>query len=544
MLTAEQNRLITETGPGTPCGALMRRYWQPAALVEELDTLRPVKRVRLLGEDLVLFRDDVGRYGLLHRHCAHRGADLAFARCEDGGLRCPFHGWLYDATGACLEQPAEPAGSTFHTEGAAAVVSLRRTQRHRLGLYGPGRTAAVSVVRLLRRAGHATRSPSRACGRATGCRRWRSASIPRMPATCIASSRTRTVIRRRLWPAVPRRDHRRRHPDDPADARSSQSAAWNSRKPTYGLRITTLRPINDAVTHLRITNMVFPHAFVIPMSREMSITQWHVPVDDTHCYWYAVFTSFAAPVDKATMRAQRLASCTLPDYAPRAGRHNDWGYDPEEQRTATYTGMGMDINVHDQWAVESMGAIQDRTQEHLGTSDRIIIAARRRFFRAIDDVAEGRDPPLTRGADAVRGPATIDAVGPAQDLERYWQAQEAARRRATPWLADDARRGPRTWKLNASQRRERFRRAARPVDPGAAGRGGGGRGADRETRRRALRFFRRAWRGARQDAGRGRGGARAAHRRDLHADHAAEGPVRPHRVSDLRNPAATAPATW
>jgi len=160
-----------------------------------------------------------------------------------------------------------------------------------------------------------------------------------------------------------------------------------------------------------------------------------VPVDDTHCYWYAVFTSFAAPVDKATMRAQRLASCTLPDYAPRAGRANDWGFDSKEQTSATYTGMGMDINVHDQWAVESMGAIQDRTQEHLGSSDRIIIAARRRFFRAIEDLAEGRDPPLTRGADAVQGPATIDAVGPARDLERYWQAQETARRRATPWLA-------------------------------------------------------------------------------------------------------------
>ena len=79
-------RLITETGPGTRCGALMRCYWQPAALVEELDGPRPVKRLRLLGEDLVLFRDPLGRYGLLHRRCAHRGADLSFGRCADGGL--------------------------------------------------------------------------------------------------------------------------------------------------------------------------------------------------------------------------------------------------------------------------------------------------------------------------------------------------------------------------------------------------------------------------------------------------------------------------
>ena len=192
----------------------------------------------------------------------------------------------------------------------------------------------------------------------------------------------------------------------------------DSEETAYGLRITTQRPINDSVVHLRITNMVFPHAFVIPLSREMSITQWHVPVDDTHCYWYAIFTSFTAPVDKATMRAQRLRTHSLPDYVPHANQSNDWGYDPEEQRTATYTGMGMDINVHDQWAVESMGAIQDRTKEHLGYSDRIITAARRMIFRAIDDVAEGRDPPLTRDADKISGPTTIDAVGPVVGLRR------------------------------------------------------------------------------------------------------------------------------
>ena len=135
------------------------------------------------------------------------------------------------------------------------------------------------------------------------------------------------------------------------------------------------------------------------------------------------------------MRAQRLATHSLPDYVPHAGRANDWGYDPEEQRIATFTGMGMDINVHDQWAVEGMGAIQDRTQEHLGYSDRIITAARRLIFRAIDDVAAGREPLLTRGADMVRGPATIDAVVPVEGWQDYWPRLEEERRRATPWLA-------------------------------------------------------------------------------------------------------------
>src|SRR5262245_19328797 len=111
MLSAEQNDLITRAGPGTPAGKLMRCYWQPAALLDELSGNRPVKPVCLLGENLVLFRDDKGRYGLLDRACPHRGTDLAFGRLEQGGLRCAFHGWLFDVEGRCLETPAEPEGS-------------------------------------------------------------------------------------------------------------------------------------------------------------------------------------------------------------------------------------------------------------------------------------------------------------------------------------------------------------------------------------------------------------------------------------------------
>jgi phenylpropionate dioxygenase-like ring-hydroxylating dioxygenase large terminal subunit len=113
MLTREQNDLLTQTGRGTPCGELMRRYWQPLALVGELDNRAAPLPVRILGEDLVLFRDDRGQIGLLDLHCAHRGADLSYGRLEDGGLRCVYHGWLYDVSGRCLDQPGEPAGSDF-----------------------------------------------------------------------------------------------------------------------------------------------------------------------------------------------------------------------------------------------------------------------------------------------------------------------------------------------------------------------------------------------------------------------------------------------
>ena len=97
MLTKEENDLLTQTGPGTPGGDLLRRYWQPVALAEELPPGGAPLPVRLLGEDLVLFRDEQGRPGLLGLHCSHRGADLSYGRLEDGGLRCLYHGWLFDA---------------------------------------------------------------------------------------------------------------------------------------------------------------------------------------------------------------------------------------------------------------------------------------------------------------------------------------------------------------------------------------------------------------------------------------------------------------
>src|SRR6201998_840282 len=103
MMSQEQNDLITRTGPKEACGKLMRMYWQPAALGDELEGPRPVKAVKLLGENLVLFRNEDGRYGLIERHCAHRGADLAFGRLENGGLRWGVYGWRFGVVGQCLE---------------------------------------------------------------------------------------------------------------------------------------------------------------------------------------------------------------------------------------------------------------------------------------------------------------------------------------------------------------------------------------------------------------------------------------------------------
>src|SRR5271168_1739720 len=114
MTTPEQNDFLTLTGPGTPMGALMRRYWIPALLSSEIpEPDCPPVRVKLLGERLIAFRDSQGRVGVMDEFCAHRGVSLWFGRNEENGLRCPYHGWKYDVTGACVEVPSEPVESGF-----------------------------------------------------------------------------------------------------------------------------------------------------------------------------------------------------------------------------------------------------------------------------------------------------------------------------------------------------------------------------------------------------------------------------------------------
>jgi 5,5'-dehydrodivanillate O-demethylase oxygenase subunit len=115
MLTAEMNQQMTQVSAGTPMGELMRRYWQPIAAVEELDS-KWTKRVRLLGEDLVLYRSKAGKLGLVGEFCPHRRASLAYGFPTEEGIRCPYHGWMFNETGACLDTPNEPKGSQLKSK--------------------------------------------------------------------------------------------------------------------------------------------------------------------------------------------------------------------------------------------------------------------------------------------------------------------------------------------------------------------------------------------------------------------------------------------
>jgi phenylpropionate dioxygenase-like ring-hydroxylating dioxygenase large terminal subunit len=408
----------------------------PAALSDELNSNRPLVPIRLMGEDLVLFRNENGELGLIDRQCPHRGVDLCYGRLEKEGLRCPFHGWYFSPDGQCLEQPAEPENSKLYEKIKTTAYPVIEKNGIIFTFMGKG-------------------------------------GVPALPTLdCFEAPNSHVFSFKGLWqcnwlqalevgidPAHASFLHRFFKDEDPEDQYGKQfrDIAANTDLPitqilrdyqrphieleetNYGIRIKTLRHLEKGQTHVRVTNQVFPCAISIPMSNTMTITQWHVPIDDQSCFWYAMFTSFAKPVDKEKMRAQRLAEHTLPNYVPIRNKTNQYGYDAEEQKNYTYTGMGMDINVHDQWACESMGPVQNRTKEHLGTTDKAISAYRRLLLQTISKVEQGENDLIGSATEenvgTIRGPIALDVVGPTKDCETIWIDRDTKRRAECPWDA-------------------------------------------------------------------------------------------------------------
>lgn len=434
MISNKENQLLTNISPNSEAGAVIRSYWQPAALVEEFAESRPIVPVNLLGEKLVLFRDEAGRYGLVERHCPHRGADLNFGRVEDGGIRCVFHGWLFDVAGNCLEQPAEPIYSKFY-QGLKHVAYPCEARNGIVFAYmGPGDPPPFPDFDCLQ----APEEYTFAFKGLIECNWLQALEVGIDPAHT-------SFLHRFLEDENPEESYGKQFRAIAANSempltrllREHSRPTINTEDTNYGFRIITNREIDEETIHYRITNLIFPNAIAIPMSDEMTITQWHVPIDNELCYWYAIFTSFGDEVDKALMRQQRLELYTLPDYRPRKNKSNDYGFDIEEQRNKTYTGMGVDTNVHDQWACESLGPIQDRTKEHLGKSDVAISKYRRILKDAIGVVQADNTPPYrAEKGDTLNthGPIAIDVLG-AKTHENFWQHAELERRRNSNWVS-------------------------------------------------------------------------------------------------------------
>ncbi|MEA2640969.1 MAG: 5,5-dehydrodivanillate O-demethylase oxygenase subunit [Chloroflexota bacterium] len=388
MLTPEENALLTEIGPGTPAGNLLRHYWYPIATAGELSADHPTHFVRLLGEDLVLFQDGSGRVGLIQDHCPHRGCSLLYGRVEERGIACAYHGWLYDTTGSCLETPAEPAGSMFHLTVKATAYPVQLF----VGLYwaylGPNPVPAIPHLDLwVRKDGH------------------RKIYVqPQLDCNWFAAMENSV---------------------DPAHSRVLHSVGSALRA---GRPANTTRGATDEVEYFDFSETaigimkkrvsrnghVDEHPLVFPnILRHGNDTHIRVPMDDTHTRIY--FVNFIPSPDGAAVEEDdaSLETIFLEDYkAPTDRLH------PFTRFTMHNT------QPEDHMAWETQGPTADRTHERLATSDRGIVMLRQMLRREIDKVAEGMEP-----INVYHDPAhpRVDTNHDAQMVE--W-ARNAARRGA------------------------------------------------------------------------------------------------------------------
>jgi phenylpropionate dioxygenase-like ring-hydroxylating dioxygenase large terminal subunit len=426
MLSQQENELLTHTGPGTPGGNLLRRYWQPVALSEELAADDAPLPVRIMSEDLVLFRDDNGYCGLLGLHCSHRRADLSYGRVENGGLRCLYHGWLFDRHGNCLEQPCEPPGKRF----CEKVHHLAYPCQERSGIIftymGPGEPPLfpdyepflappdhLLVTKIFHecnyfQANEGNLDPSHVSYL------HRQANVPENLKRPVEGSGGKLPL---------------------ALYEADMAPEIDAEETDYGVRIFSTRKVDDGRTFFRVTNFIMPNKATIPgpMSGDGYNLYWHVPIDDTHHWRYDIVFRRSAPMEEKDIRRNREIVDELDSgYRPKRNKGNRYLQDRESMKSWSFSGMGRIFNVQDTAIVEGSGPIVDRTKEFLGPSDRAIIAARRQVLRAIRDVEAGgeaphaaRNPEKNRFAHLTVVSEVIDA---GTDWKSYWRNKLAALR--------------------------------------------------------------------------------------------------------------------
>jgi phthalate 4,5-dioxygenase oxygenase subunit len=406
MLSTQDNELLTRVGPGTPMGELLRRYWTPALLAGEL----PVPggdpaRVRLFGEDLVAFRDATGKVGLIQEACPHRGASLYFGRNEAGpdgtcGLRCPYHGWQFDADGRTIDMPSEPPTSTFKDRVFAKAYPTHESGGIVWTYMGPPEKQPP-----FRDFGTESLPPEKVAATKlhTTCN-WVQAMEGNLDTSHISWLHQ--------WEGVDQ------IPDDGSDKPGypSNAMSWkfwrHDRAPRleiedtwYGFKYIGLRQTPNGHDHVRMSAFCYPFNTVIasvPFSTQHGL---FVPIDD-HTTWRYSFSTRDNP-GVTDVGGENLFALSPFEFGPaEVGRNgiiprrytldNDFGIDREKQRSETYSGVAEFIS-QDFMVTETMGPIYDRSQEHLGTSDKAIIRMRRLLLAAARHVAEGGDAPAVEG---------------------------------------------------------------------------------------------------------------------------------------------------
>ncbi len=397
MLSAEDNDLITRVGPGTPMGRFMREYWVPAMLSSELPEPDGTPlRVMLLGEKLIAFRDSNGQVGLVGDACPHRGASMWFGRNEECGLRCVYHGWKFDVQGKCVDMPNEPAESNFKNKVAITAYPCRERGGIVWAYMGPRSTPPdlPDIEANMQGENSVASAVLRECN-------WLQAAEGEMDTSHAGLLHFGSV-----------------RPEDQPRGTFAEYVV-RDRTPRYevleveaGMTYGAYRDANPGEEYWRIANFLFPFYTQAPQGL-LGFTKFAVawvPMDDYHTIQLSIAVRApgqiqAPPTEPRFAFGGAVVNVgNLPDssdwfgrFRPTANAGNDYLIDRELQRRNEgiegYTGI-RGIVQQDQAVQESMGSIMDRTKEHLGTADAMIIRTRRRIIASLRDFIDaGTVPP-------------------------------------------------------------------------------------------------------------------------------------------------------
>jgi 5,5'-dehydrodivanillate O-demethylase len=346
MLSEEENRLLTSVGPGTPMGEMLRRYWHPVGC-SELVTGKP-QRVKVLGEELVLYRGSSGKPVLMQLRCAHRSLALDHGRIEGDCLRCPYHGWLYDPTGQCLEQPAEPEGSGFKDKVRLQSYAVGEESGLVFGYLGPEPAPLLPLYDVLRMENGV-----------------KGIQVRNVNANWLNHVENIVDISHLAW----LHGH-----SFPAYGGKKVTYHWDRRD--YGVdNVMLVDGVRDDDAHISCYAFPLVNRFnvppVTPGGEQVRSLLYRVPVDDASTLLY--FVRFT-PGDKRTL--------------PVSVREDKLG----EYKSLDSDWWGIDNSDQDRMAIEQQGIIADRVNEHLGASDGGIILMRRLMRESLAAVAAGDDP--------------------------------------------------------------------------------------------------------------------------------------------------------
>jgi len=347
MLSPEENKLFTSVSPNTPMGDLLRRYWHPVGVSQQIDS-KP-KRLKVLGEELMLYRGADGQVALMQLRCAHRSLALDYGRVEGNCIRCPYHGWLYDASGQCVEQPAEPEGSGFKDKVKLKSYKVQEYSGLVFGYMGPDPAPLLPLYDILRMDDGV-----------------KGIQIRNVAANFFQHVENTLDISHLTWL------HGHAYP---SYGGKRVTYRWEQRP--YGLdNVMDVDGINDAdATHFSCYGVPLVNRFSVspvkPGGELVRSMIFRVPEDDSSTRLY--FVRFY-PDEK------RSFSVTTRESVPGVykERAEDW--------------WGIDLSDHDRMAVEQQGVIADRPNEHLGVSDGGIIIMRKMMRDALADLEAGRDP--------------------------------------------------------------------------------------------------------------------------------------------------------